>query len=175
MPVTLVPFFWPDRFLLLLPVAELVALGQRILQEGAGHRPLVRAELAVRIRRIDDADVERSMLSWRAALSIIGSIAGTSWFSPGPRWAPAQRRVGQHRNGAETHRCRLIDHDSACARGSRKSPAVACPVRFPERCKGRRPASCHWARSPSCMALECGTGAADAVFLMREMRCITGR
>ena len=88
MPITLVPFFWPERCFFssqLNIVAPLSSASFRnALVTGPRSAPILPFESGALILRI----CTRSIPSSRAALSIIGSIAGTNWFSPGPRCGP---------------------------------------------------------------------------------------
>jgi hypothetical protein len=88
MPITLLPSFWPERRFFssqLNIVAPLSSASfKNALVTGPWSAPIFPFESGALIFRI----CTRSILSSRAALSISGSIAGTSWFSPGPRCGP---------------------------------------------------------------------------------------
>ena len=88
MPVTLVPFFWPDFFLRSSHLTMVRSLASasfwKALVSGPASLPILLFESGALIY----ADGEAVDVQLRAALSIIGSTTETNWFSPGPRWAP---------------------------------------------------------------------------------------
>ena len=104
------------------------------------------------------------MLSWRAALSISGSIAGTIWFSPGPRCGPRSGVLVSTGIAAPAHRRRLIDERQRVAGRAEIAAADVGPVLLHDvEIGGEQPAIL--AEAELELALEGRARGADGVFL----------
>ena len=131
----------------LVPVEHRGALVQRLLQEGAGHRSLVHADLAIRVRRVDLADLRSGRYSAHAppcrssarSPARTGSRPGRAAVRATAYWsAPVSRGSASRSADRPT--------TAHCPRsGNRRR---RCPDRSPARCKDRRRASCHLRAKP---------------------------